>query len=242
MFSLLKKEIQSFLGSLIGYIVIIVFLAIMGLTLWVFPSEINVLDGEYANLNGLFTTAPWIFMFLIPAVTMRLFADENSSGTIELLLTKPLTDIQIILAKYIAGLLLVVFSLLPTIIYYLSVYYLGSPVGNIDQGGFWGSFIGLLFLASGFVAIGLYASSLSSNQVISFIIALFLSFFFYIGFDFIGSFGMGGLDLLIMKMGINEHYISMSRGVIDSRDALYFFSLIFLFLSLTKLKLSSRNL
>src|SRR5690606_20642305 len=163
------------------------------------------------------------------------------SGTIELLLTKPLTDIQIILAKYIAGLLLVVFSLLPTIIYYLSVYYLGSPVGNIDQGGFCGSFIGLLFLASGFVAIGLYASSLSSNQVISFIIALFLSFFFYIGFDFIGSFGMGGLDLLIMKMGINEHYISMSRGVIDSRDALYFFSLIFLFLSLTKLKLSSRN-
>lgn len=241
MFSLFKKEIQSFLGSLIGYIVIIVFLVIMGLTLWVFPSESNVLDSEYANLNALFTTAPWVFMFLIPAITMRLFADENSSGTIELLLTKPLTDLQIIGAKYLAGLLLVIFSLLPTLIYYLSVYYLGSPVGNIDQGGFWGSFIGLIFLASGFVAIGLYASSLSSNQVISFIVALFLSFFFYIGFDFLGSFGLGGLDLLIMKLGINEHYISMSRGVIDSRDALYFCSLIFLFLSLTKVKLSSRN-
>ncbi|MEQ8909030.1 MAG: gliding motility-associated ABC transporter permease subunit GldF [Vicingaceae bacterium] len=242
MFSLLKKEIQSFLGSLIGYIVIIVFLTIVGLIMWVFPGEMNVLEGEYAALSPLFSIAPWVFMFLIPAVTMRLFAEENRTGTIEQLLTKPLTDLQIISAKYIAGFSLVLFSLLPTLIYYGTVYYLGSPVGNLDQGGMWGSYLGLLFLAAGFVAIGLFASSLSDNQVIAFIIAVFLSFFCYIGFDFVGSLGyLGGFDLIILKLGINEHYTSMSRGVIDSRDALYFFSLIAFFFLLTKLKLASRN-
>ena len=139
MFSLLKKEIQAFLGSLIGYIVIIVFLVIMGLMLWVFPSDYNILSNEYATLNSLFSIAPWVFMFLIPAVTMRLFADENRAGTIELLLTKPLTDLHIISAKYLAGFLLVLFSLLPTLIYYITVYQLGAQVGNIDQGGTWGS-------------------------------------------------------------------------------------------------------
>jgi len=242
MFSLLKKEIQAFLGSLIGYIVIVVFITIMGLIMWVFPGDLNVLDNEYASLNPLFNMAPWIFMFLIPAVTMRLFADENRSGTIELLLTKPLTDMQIILSKYFAGLLLVLFSLLPTLIYYASVYYLGAPQGNLDVGGTWGSYLGLLFLASGFVAIGLFASALSDNQVIAFIIAVFMSFIVFIGFDFISSLELfGGVDLLIMKLGINEHYASMSRGVIDSRDALYFMSLIIFFLLLCRLKLSSRK-
>jgi ABC-2 type transport system permease protein len=242
MFSLLKKEIQSFLGSLIGYIVIIVFLTIMSLIMWVFPSDYNVLDNEYATLGPLFSLAPWVFMFLIPSVTMRLFADENKTGTIELLLTKPLTDLQIIASKYLAGILLVLFSLVPTLIYYIVIYQLGAPEGNLDQGGTWGSYLGLLFLASGFVAIGLFASSLSDNQVISFIIAVFLSFFAYIGFDFISSLSLfGSFDLLVQKLGINEHYGSMSRGVIDSRDALYFFSVIAFFFMLTKLKLSSRN-
>ncbi len=242
MFSLLKKEIQSFLGSLIGYIVIIVFLTIMSLIMWVFPSDYNILDNEYATLGPLFSLAPWVFMFLIPAVTMRLFADENKTGTIELLLTKPLTDLQIISAKYLAGVILVLFSLLPTLVYYIVVYQLGAPEGNLDQGGTWGSYLGLLFLASGFVAIGLFASSLSDNQVISFIIAVFLSFFIYIGFDFISSLALfGSFDLFVIKLGISEHYGSMSRGVIDSRDALYFFSVIAFFFMLTKLKLSSRN-
>ncbi len=137
MLSLLKKEVQSFLGSLIGYIVIIVFLTIMSLIMWVFPSDYNVLDGEYATLGPLFSLAPWVFMFLIPAITMRLFADENRAGTIELLLTKPLTDLQIIGAKYLAGFILVLFSLLPTLVYYLVVYKLGAPEGNLDQGGTW---------------------------------------------------------------------------------------------------------
>jgi len=242
MLSLLKKEIQSFLGSLIGYIVIIVFLTIVGLIVWVFPSGSNILEGGYASLGALFTIAPWVFLFLIPAVTMRLFSDENKSGTMELLLTKPITDLQIIFSKYLAGLILVVFSLLPTLVYYATVYNLGAPIGNIDHGGMWGSYLGLLFLAAGFVAIGLFSSSLSDNQVVSFIIAVFLSFFFYIGFDFISSLGLfGGLDLFIQKLGINEHYSSMSRGVIDTRDALYFLSLIALFFLLTKLKLNARN-
>ena len=242
MFSLLKKEIQSFLGSLIGYIVIIVFLTIISLIMWVFPSDYNVLDNEYATLGPLFSLAPWVFMFLIPSITMRLFADENKTGTIELLLTKPLTDLQIIGAKYLAGVLLVLFSLLPTLIYYVVVYQLGAPEGNLDQGGTWGSYLGLLFLASGFVAIGLFSSSLSNNQVISFIIAVFLSFFTYIGFDFISSLALfGSFDLFVQKLGISEHYGSMSRGVIDSRDALYFLSVIAFFFMLTKLKLSSRN-
>ena len=242
MFSLLRKEIQAFLGSLIGYIVIIVFLTIIGLIMWVFPGDMNILNSEYASLGPLFNIAPWVFMFLIPAVTMRLFADENKSGTIELLLTKPLTDLQIIGAKYLAGFILVLFSLLPTLVYFLTIYQLGAPAGNLDIGGMWGSYLGLLFLASGFVAIGLFASSLTDNQVIAFIIAVFISFFVYIGFDFISSLDLfGSVDLLIIKLGINEHYSSMSRGVIDSRDALYFLSLIAFFFMLTKLKISARN-
>jgi ABC-2 type transport system permease protein len=242
MYSLLKKEIQGFLGSLIGYIVIIVFLTIMGLIMWVFPGDTNVLDGEYASLNSLFSIAPWVFMFLIPAITMRMFADENKTGTIELLLTKPITDLQIIGAKYLAGFLLVLFSLIPTLIYYGTIHYLGTPIGNIDTGGMWGSYLGLLFLASGFVSIGLFASSLSDNQVISFIIAVFFCFLIYIGFDFLSSLDLlGQYDYLVMNLGISEHYISMSRGVIDTRDAVYFLSLIALFIMLTKVKLSSRN-
>lgn len=242
MLSLLRKEIQAFLGSLIGYIVIIVFLTIIGLIMWVFPGDMNILNNEYASLGPLFTIAPWVFMFLIPAVTMRLFADENKSGTIELLLTKPLTDLQIISAKYLAGFLLVLFSLLPTLVYFLTIFQLGAPVGNLDIGGMWGSYLGLLFLASGFVAIGLFASALTDNQVIAFIIAVFISFFVYIGFDFISSLALfGSVDLLILKLGINEHYSSMSRGVIDSRDAIYFLSLIAFFFMLTKLKISARN-
>ncbi len=240
--SLLKKELQDFLGSLIGYMVIVVFLVIIGLIMWVFPGDNNVLDGEYASLNALFNLGPWVFMFLIPAITMRMFAEENRTGTIELLLTKPLRDTQIILAKYLAGLILVFISLVPTLVYFLTIYFLGAPQGNIDQGGMWGSYLGLFFLAGGFLAIGLFASSLTENQVISFILAVFLCFFIYIGFDFISSFDLlGPLDLIFLKLGINEHYTSMSRGVVDSRDAIYFLSLIALFILLTRLKLSARK-
>lgn len=242
MLTLIRKEIRSFLGSLVGYIVIAVFLTTIGLFMWVFPGEYNVLDGGFSTISSLFYIGPWVFMFLIPAITMRLFSEESRTGTIELLLTKPITDFQIVLAKYIAGFSLVFFSLLPTLVYYFSVIQLGNPTGNIDVGGTWGSYFGLLFLGGVFVSIGLFASSISNNQIISFIIAVFLCFFCYAGFDSISSLELfGAIDAFIIKLGINEHYRSMSRGVIDTRDVIYFLSVIFLFLLLTKTVLASRK-
>jgi ABC-2 type transport system permease protein len=242
MFALLKKEISSFLNSLIGYIVIIVFLLINSLFLWVFPLQFNILDYGFASIDNLFMLSPFVFLFLIPAITMRSFADEQKTGTIELLMTKPLTDIQIIGAKYLAGVVLVLFALLPTLIYFFSVYKLGLPPGNIDIGGTWGSYLGLLFLGAGFVAIGIFASSLAENQIVAFITAVFLCGFLYIGFEFIYSLSLfGKIDLLIQSLGMNAHYTSMSRGVIDTRDVLYFGSLIAIFLLLTKVRLESRK-
>lgn len=245
MFSLLKKELRSFLGSLIGYIVISVFLTAIGLFMWVFPSaggQFNVLDAGYANIDTLFIIAPWVFMFLVPAVTMRSFSEEKRTGTIEILLTRPLTDWHIIFAKYSAGLLLVLFSLIPTLVYYFSIHTLGNPSGNIDTGGMWGSYIGLLFLAAGFVAIGIFASSITDSQIIAFILSVFFSFFCYIGFESISSLDLfGPLDDLVLKLGINEHYISMSRGVVDTRDVVYFLSLTGIFLLFTKTSMESRK-
>jgi ABC-2 type transport system permease protein len=242
MLALFKKEISSFLNSLIGYLVIIVFLLINGLFLWVFPLQFNILDFGFASIDNLFMLSPFVFIFLIPAITMRSFADEQKTGTIELLLTKPLSDMQIIGAKYLAGLVLVVFALLPTLVYFFSVYKLGLPPGNIDLGGMWGSYLGLLFLGAGFVAIGIFASSLAENQIVAFIIAIFLSGFLYTGFEFIYSLSIfGKIDLFIQSLGMSAHYTSMSRGVIDTRDVLYFGSLIAIFLLLTKIKLESRK-
>ena len=242
MLALLKKEISSFLNSLIGYLVIIVFLLINGLFLWVFPLQFNILDFGFASIDNLFMLSPFVFLFLIPAITMRSFADEQKTGTIEMLLTKPISDMQIIVAKYLAGLVLVLFALLPTLVYFFSVYKLGLPPGNIDLGGMWGSYLGLLFLGAGFVAIGIFASSLAENQIVAFIISVFLCGFLYIGFEFIYSLSLfGKIDLFIQSLGMNAHYTSMSRGVIDSRDVLYFGSLIAIFLLLTKIKLESRK-
>ena len=242
MFTLFRKEISVFFSSLIGYIVIIVFLLANSLFMWVLPGQFNVLENGYANIDTLFFIAPWVFMFLVPAVTMRLFADEKKSGTIELLLTRPLTDTQIILSKYFAGLVIVLLSILPTLIYFLSIYLLGSPVGDIDIGGTWGSYIGLFFLASIYSAIGVFSSSITENQIISFILALVISFLFFIGFDTISSFGLfDSISSVVLALGINEHYISMSRGVIDTRDIIYFISIIIVFLLFTKIVLQSRK-
>ena len=242
MYTLFLREINNFFNNLIGYISIAVFLVINSLFLWVFPLDTNILQTGYANIDGLFSLAPFVFLFLIPAITMRFFADENKSGTIEILLTKPLTDTRIVLAKYFAAFVLVVFSLLPTLIYVATVYNLGFPVGNMDMGATWGSYLGLLFLGAGFVAIGLFASSLTDNQIVSFIVSIFLCGFAYIGFEFIYSLDMfGNFDLFIRNLGIYAHYTSISRGVVDSRDVLYFLSLIVIFLLLTKVKLESRK-
>ena len=234
MFSLLKKEITSFFGSLTGYIVIFVFLLATSLFLWVFPGNNNILEGGYASLDALFSLAPWLYLFLVPAVTMRLFAEEKRLGTMELLLTRPLSVFWIVLAKYLAGLLLVTISLLPTLVYFYSVYLLGNPVGSIDTGGTWGAYIGLFFLTAIYVAIGLMASALTDNQIFSFILAIGLSFVAYLGFDLVGSMQFpSSIQQLITGFGINEHYTSISRGVVNSRDLIYFLSTIFLFLFLT---------
>ncbi|MFZ4520148.1 MAG: gliding motility-associated ABC transporter permease subunit GldF [Bacteroidales bacterium] len=242
MLTLFIKEINGFLNSLIGYIVMIVFLLMTGLFLWVFPLEFNVLDFGFASLDGLFIIAPFVFLFLIPAITMRSFADEKKSGTLELLMTQPLTDMQVILAKYAAGIVLVIISLLPTLVYYFSVYSLGLPPGNLDSGSIWGSYIGLFFLGASFVAIGIFTSSLTDNQIISFILAVFISFILYMGFEFVYSFLLSGkTGLIIQSLGLNAHYSSMSRGVIDTRDLIYFISVTAIFILLTRLSLESRK-
>lgn len=242
MWILFKKEISSFLTSLLGYVVVSVFLLINGLFLWVFPLDFNIMDYGYAGLDSLFILAPLVFLFLIPAITMRSFSDEKRGGTIELLLTKPLTDLQIILAKYLAGVLLCGIALIPTLVYFYSVSRLGLPPGNIDSGGTWGSYLGLFLLGASFVAIGVFSSSLTDNQVVAFIIAVFLSGFLYLGFDFIYSLSLfGKIDLLIRSLGINAHYTSISRGVIDTRDLLYYLGLICFFLLLTRVSLQSRK-
>jgi ABC-2 type transport system permease protein len=230
---------------LIGYIAISVFVTLIGVFMWILPSEgggYNILDNGFANMDPLFFIAPWVYLFLIPAITMRSFSEEKKTGTIELLLTRPLTDWQIVFAKYLAGLSLVLVSLLPTLIYYYSVHVLGAPKGNLDTGGMWGSYVGLLFLGAGFVAIGLFASSIADNQVIAFIMAMLLSFFFYTGFEYLADSGVLGQSAAFIKaLGINDHYVSMSRGVMDTRDILYFISITLLFNLFTKLVLESRK-
>jgi ABC-2 type transport system permease protein len=236
------KELNTFFASIIGYMVIGVFLAVMGLLLWVFP-DYSILDENYANLDALFDIAPSIFMFLIPAVTMRSIAEEQQTGTIELLFTRPVSDWQIVAGKFWACLVLVMVALLPTLIYYGTVWQLGAPKGNLDSGGIMGSYIGLSALAAVFVAIGIFASSLTNNQIVAFVMSTFLCFFFYMAFDYLSRLPVffGKSDDLVQSLGIKYHYESMSRGIIDTRNVVYFCSLIAFFLSATVLSLGRRR-
>ncbi len=219
-----------------------VFLLVMGLFLFVFP-DTSVLQYGQASLDYFFNTAPWIFIFLIPAITMRMFSEELRSGTIELLSTRPLAKWQIIGGKFLAAFLLLVFALIPTLCYYYTVYQLGAEIGNIDVGATNGSYIGLLLLGAAFTAIGIFTSSLSKNQIVAFILGVFLCFFFYMAFDFLSRLDLfyASFDDLVEKIGIYKHYESISRGVIDSRDVTYFLSFTGLFLFFTKLVLDSRQ-
>ncbi|MFN8208775.1 MAG: gliding motility-associated ABC transporter permease subunit GldF [Bacteroidales bacterium] len=242
MLTLYLKEVKGFFSNLMGYIVVAVFITASSLFMWVFPGELNILDAGFASLDTFFIMAPWVFLFLVPAITMRLFAEEYKSGTIELLLTRPLTVLQVVLAKYLAAVSLVLISLLPALISFFSVYLLGSPPGNLDMGGSMGSFTGLFFLASVYAAIGLFCSSLTDNQIIGFLIAIVLSFFVYIGFESISSlFSDPSTEDLVRLLGINEHYKSMSRGVLDSRDMAYFIGLIALFVLGTRMVVERRK-
>lgn len=238
MWQIYGKEIKGFFSSLTGYVVMVVFLTLNSLFMWVFPGQMNVLDTGYASLESLFAFAPWAFLFLVPAITMRMIADEKRMGTLELLYVRPVTELQIVFAKFLASWSLVLLSLLPTLVFFWSVYRLGSPPGNIDMGGTWGSYIGLFFLGGIYAAIGVFASAITDNQIVAFIAGVLLCFMVYLGFDFVGGLaGSGYLDLLIARLGIDHHYNSISRGVLDSRDLLYFLGVIGLFLMSTRLVL-----
>lgn len=228
-----NKEFNCFFSSLTGYIVIALFVVANALFLWVLPGKWNVFDGGYASLDALFILAPWLYLFLCPAVTMKFFSEEKSEGTIELLLTKPLSRLDIVGGKALAGWVLVLIALLPSLIWYLSIYLLAEPMGNVDSGAFWGSWIGLLMLAMVYVSIGVFGSSLSSNQVVAFMISAILSFVLFYGFELVGSLFSGETAYWLRQLGINEHYKSISRGVIDSRDIIYFIALTAGFIYLT---------
>ena len=230
--ALLLREIKSFFGSPIGYLVIAIFLLLNGLFLWVFEGEFNILNSGFADMSPFFKLAPWILIFLIPAVTMRSFSDEKKQGTIELLFTKPLSNWDIVNGKFLGAFILIVLAIVPTIIYVFTISHFGNPQGNIDMGSTLGSYFGLLFLIAAYTGIGIFASTLSDNQIVAFIIAVFCCFFFYFGFEGLSSF-FDNFNSLFASLGMDYHYKSMSRGVLDTRDILYFLSVTYIFLQLT---------
>lgn len=236
MLAILKKEINSFFASSIGYLVIAIFLTLNGLFLWLFKGEFNILDYGFADLSSFFLLAPWILIFLIPAVTMRSFSDEKKQGTLELLLTKPISNFYIVLGKYFGSLILILIALLPTLLYVYTIYQLGSPVGNLDTGSIVGSYFGMLFLAATYTAIGIFTSSLTNNQIVAFITAGIICLILYIGLE---GFAEVTSIFYLEKLSMSFHYKSMSRGVLDSRNLVYFLSLTSFFLILTKLNINT---
>jgi ABC-2 type transport system permease protein len=234
MLALYLKEVRGFLSSIIGYVFMSIFLLSTGIFLWIVSYDTNLLEAKIADLIPFFNLAPTIFLILIPAITMRSFAEERRTGTIELLFTKPLFEWQIVLSKFLAGTTLVFISVLPTLIYFVSIYRLADPVGNMDFGATVTSFIGLLLIGACFVSIGLFASSLTQSQIVAFIIAMFGTWMLFEGLDMLGSFNvLGKLDYVIRYIGIKSHYTSIMKGLVDSRDVIYFLSLMVLFLFAT---------
>ena len=240
MWSIYRKEINIFFSSLIGYISICTFLILMSLFLWILPG--NILSNGYASLDVLFQLGPRILMLLIPAITMRSFAEEKKSGTIETLATKPVTEMQIVHGKFFAGMVLVLFSITPTILYYYSIYQLAEPIGNIDHGATIGSYLGLILVSGAYLAIGNYISSITDNQIVAFIGGLFVCFFFFMLLGFLSQIPFfGNYEWIFSLFSLEFHYQSISRGIIDTRDILYFISFIYVFLLLTKLSLERRK-
>ena len=239
--AILKKEINLFFSSLIAYMSMAIFFIVLALNLFVFQG--NILDSNYATLDTFFTLAPWILIFLIPAITMRTFADEKQNGTIEFLTTKPITDTQIILGKYFAALLLWLFTFLPTLIYFVCVKKLSLAEAPIDSGATDGSYIGLFFLGAVFIAVGVFSSAITSNQIVAFLVGVFFCYILYDAFFRISSLAVfqGQMDYFIQALGLNAHYDSISRGVVDTRDLVYFLSVISLFLIGTRTALESRK-
>lgn len=240
MFAILKKELTQFFGSFTGYLVVIVFLVISALFLWVFSGVYNVFDGGYASIDGYFDLAPWLFLFLIPAITMKLLAEEKKQRTLELQQTRPISNFSIVLAKYLSAMVLAALCIFPTLLYFLTVYMLGSDTGGVDVGATWGSYIGLILLASIYAGIGVFCSGLTDNQAIAFTLSVVACFVGYIGLDFIGYMDVSSsIKEWVMLLGINSHYQSISRGVVDSRDVFYFIATALLFLLLATCNLQN---
>lgn len=243
MYSIFIKEINSFFSSIVGYVAILVFLVVCGLFLWIIP-DYSILDYGYASMEKFFDIAPMLLLLLVPAITMRSLADEFRAGTIEWLSTKPLTDLDIILGKYFAAVALILFAMLPTLLYVYTIANLSPVNSTLDTGGIIGSYIGLFFLAASFAAVGIFCSSLTSNQIVGFLVSLFLCFFLHTGIQLLSSIPVfqSGIDYYLSMVGMSFHYNSISRGLVDTRDIIYFLSVIVLFISLTRFSLNSRTL
>lgn len=241
MIAQLRKELQLYFSGILGYLIIGIYLLINGLLLWVFNGPFNLLEGGYASLNNYFGLAPWVFLFLIPAVSMRVFSDEIKTGMIELLAVRPISAAQLVVAKYLGALTVVFFSILPTCIYLWSISSLGSPVGNLDWGAAFGSFIGLVALGAAYTAVALFASASTSNNVVAFVLGVVLNAGMYLGFEALADiYKFSGWELTVRQFGFNEHYTSVSRGVLDGRDLGYFLGVVLLFLSLTLIVLGKK--
>lgn len=233
------KEIRSFLSSITGYIFIFIFQIVSGYMLWVDSGSYNLLEGAEADLIPFFNMAPWVFLILIPAITMRSFAEERRTGTIELLFTRPISDIKIVLAKYLASVSLLVITLLPTLTYYLTMHYIGDPVGVMDDGSAIASYFALILLGSSFIAMGIFASTLTSSQIVALILGVFFCSLLYLGFFLIGNYNLiGNLDSSFQYFGMYTHYIDMMEGAINTKDIVYFATLnvLFIFGALTVIK------
>jgi len=236
MYAIFKKEINSFFSSSIGYLVISIFLFANGLFIWVFKGEFNILDNGFADLSGYYYIAPWIFIFLIPAITMKSFSEEKKQGTLEILLTTPINKLQLVLGKFLGAFSLIAMALLPTLLYIYTVYQLGNPIGNIDLGSTFGAYFGLLGIAMVYCAVGMFTSAISNNQIVAFILGVFACFTLYYGFDIISETAAVSIE----QIGIKKHFDTISKGIIDSRDLIYFFSVTGLFLYFTSLTLTKK--
>lgn len=239
MSTIIKKELNYFFSTVVGYIVIALFLITNMLFLWVLPGQYNILDSGYASVDGLFVLAPWLFLFLCPAITMRMVAEERQTGTIETMLTKPVSVTTVVVSKWVAASILVLVSLLPTLVWYVMAFFLAEPVGNVDGGAFWGSWIGLAMLAMLYSAIGLLGSSLTKSQIVAFVASAAISFLMYYGFELAGSLLPGRQAYYLQMFGIDAHYKSIARGVLDSRDIVYYLAATTLFLWLAIKKIDN---
>ena len=234
MFAIFKREVRSFFTSPIGYLIVGSFLLLNGLFLWVFKNEYNIFDYGFADLGSFFLLAPWIFVFLVPAITMKSFSEERKMGTLELLLIKPISIWKLVLGKFWGALLLCIIAVAPTLVYVFAISKLGMVEGNYDLGVVLGSYFGLLFLMACYTSIGIFASTLSDNQIIAFLVGILVCFLIFNGFDAIATlFSDGETQQTVQSLGAKAHFDSIARGVIDTRDLVYFISLTLVFLYLT---------